>query len=319
MSYGEPIVLHGDVSGSGPGSTITTALAATGVAAGVYGSSSAIPVFTIDAKGRVTSATTAPITNTPALTQAFVVAVADASLPNARVLKAGIGVGIVDNGPSGLVISRDRTVYLKYPYYYEPFWSGNNSYFVAATYGSGATILQGSGTAAKPGGLILTVKGSTDRVSYACSPTMLYFGGGTAVEFQTEVRVETLSGGNDRFSFRVGFLDTTSADAVDGIYFEYDASYSLYWRICTSSNSTRTKVATNVSVTQGTNYVLYYFVAADGSYVDFYINGTYVGRITTNIPNVPGRETGLSMLLLKTAGINSRSVDIAYMFFQAGV
>lgn len=53
----QTIVLTGDVMGAGTG-TFTTALSATGVAAGVYGSASAIPVLTVDAKGRVISATT---------------------------------------------------------------------------------------------------------------------------------------------------------------------------------------------------------------------------------------------------------------------
>jgi hypothetical protein len=55
--------LSGDVNGSASidGSanwTITTTLANSGVTAGTYGSSSAVPVVTVDAKGRVTGVTT---------------------------------------------------------------------------------------------------------------------------------------------------------------------------------------------------------------------------------------------------------------------
>lgn len=53
----QTIVLSGDVLGSGTGS-FPTVLAATGVVAGTYGSATQTPVFTLDAKGRVTSATT---------------------------------------------------------------------------------------------------------------------------------------------------------------------------------------------------------------------------------------------------------------------
>jgi hypothetical protein len=52
--------LTGDVSGSGTGSFATT-LAPSGVVAGVYGSATAVPTITVDAKGRITSATTTPI------------------------------------------------------------------------------------------------------------------------------------------------------------------------------------------------------------------------------------------------------------------
>jgi hypothetical protein len=51
--------LTGDVTGTGPGVTTAT-LAASGVTAGTYGSASAVPIITFDAKGRATSASTAP-------------------------------------------------------------------------------------------------------------------------------------------------------------------------------------------------------------------------------------------------------------------
>lgn len=54
------ITLSGDVTGSGT-TAITTTLANSGVTAGTYGSTSAIPVITVDAKGRATTITTVGI------------------------------------------------------------------------------------------------------------------------------------------------------------------------------------------------------------------------------------------------------------------
>ena len=56
----QTITLTGDVTGSGTGSFATT-LAASGVSSGTYGSSTAIPTFTVDSKGRLTAASTASI------------------------------------------------------------------------------------------------------------------------------------------------------------------------------------------------------------------------------------------------------------------
>jgi len=259
--------------------------------------------------------TTPPTTN-PSLTQAFVVAVADASLPNARVLKAGVGLSLVDGGPSGLTLSRGRADYIDAPYYYEPFWGGLNSYFINGS--SSGTITAQSGTAASPGGLILTVSNNGQYAYYATSPTMLRFGG-LAVEFQTTVSNPTLSVSGQTYTFRVGFLDVAGADTVDGVYFEYDSTLSLNWRICTSNNSTRTKTNTTVPVAINTDYVLYFIVNAAGSLASFYINGVLVGTITTNIPTAAGRECALAMQLDKTSGNTARTFNVDYMFFQAGV
>ena len=67
------ISLTGDASGSASfdgsaNASITTTLAASGVAAGTYGSSTQIPVLQIDAKGRVTTASTASITTSFTIT-----------------------------------------------------------------------------------------------------------------------------------------------------------------------------------------------------------------------------------------------------------
>ena len=71
---GRTITIDGDVDGSASGVdgsgdvTITTALDATGVSAGSYGSTTAIPIITVDAKGRITAASTSSITTSFTLT-----------------------------------------------------------------------------------------------------------------------------------------------------------------------------------------------------------------------------------------------------------
>lgn len=60
----QTITLTGDVTGTGTGSFATT-LANSGVSAGTYGSATAIPALTIDAKGRITGATTFALSTLP--------------------------------------------------------------------------------------------------------------------------------------------------------------------------------------------------------------------------------------------------------------
>jgi hypothetical protein len=58
----QTITLTGDVTGSGTG-TFAATLSNTGVLANTYGSSTQVPVFTVDAKGRITSVTNTNITS----------------------------------------------------------------------------------------------------------------------------------------------------------------------------------------------------------------------------------------------------------------
>jgi hypothetical protein len=60
LTGNQTITLSGDVTGSGT-TAITATLATSGVSAGTYGSSTAIPAITVDAKGRVTAVSTTAV------------------------------------------------------------------------------------------------------------------------------------------------------------------------------------------------------------------------------------------------------------------
>ncbi len=67
LTGNQTITVSGDATGSGT-TSISLTLANSGVTANTYGSSTAIPVITVDAKGRITNVTTSSVEGLPSQT-----------------------------------------------------------------------------------------------------------------------------------------------------------------------------------------------------------------------------------------------------------
>jgi hypothetical protein len=165
-----------------------------------------------------------------------------------------------------------------------------------------------------------TTNGIAAYLSYSGGFTV---GSGFTV-YEARIYIPTLSNSTDRFFFQAGFFDVLNSNQTDAISFLYDeggvntgSAASGNWQIMTSSNSTRTFQTTSLAVAAATWYVLRIEVAADGSIVSFFVNGTQVGTaITTNIPIGVARAFGFGMLIAKNLGTTSRSVNPNYLWVR---
>jgi hypothetical protein len=144
-------------------------------------------------------------------------------------------------------------------------------------------------------------------------------GGNTTVEMG--VKVGSLSTGTQEFDFRAGSGDNDTAEATDGIYFEYDRNTSTNWTLVTAAGGTRTKVTstngsctaggTPVAVSAGSWVNLKYVINTAATQVDMYINGVFVGCSTTNIPTGTQAHAPF-MTTVKSAGGSNRDVDVDF-------
>jgi len=156
-----------------------------------------------------------------------------------------------------------------------------------------------------------TGSGTGGRASFLLFPDQFYFGiAETAVEFRFQIPV--LAVGTD-YVLYLGFLDNynNSSDITDGAYLLYDGPASANWITKTANNSTRTATTSSTAVT--TSWMkAKILVNAAGTLVTYYINGTSIGTVSTNIPTSSARTCGLGMKIQKVAGTGNRAVLVDY-------
>lgn len=191
--------------------------------------------------------------------------------------------------------------------------------FAWQTIGSGGSIGQKAAETGAQGILSVdTGAGSTTPRGVNRGGESMLFGNGKIV-MEWRVRIPTISTSGEKFAVRVGLHDGTSTTVPrDGAWFECDESVnSGQWQIKTANNQTSpptncTTTNTAVAPVANTWQKLRIEVNAAGTSVEFFINGTSVGTITTDIPTGTGRGTTAAMLIVKSVGTTGRSVDADY-------
>lgn len=146
------------------------------------------------------------------------------------------------------------------------------------------------------------------------------FGLGRA-NFDALWRLVNLSDATNAYSQRAGFIDSVSAESADGVFFRYThgTNSGRFQAVC-RSNSSETAVDTGVTAAVSTWYRTEIIVNPAGSLAEFFLNGSRVAAITTNIPNASGRETGYGVMALRSAGTaafncyDADYVDVTYDF-----
>lgn len=187
--------------------------------------------------------------------------------------------------------------------------------------GSGAS--GNTGTAASPNhpGILVLNTGTTTTGRAALitntSVQSIQLGGGR-VRFGVCFRLPVLSDGTDTFTIRAGTTDSsTGNDGNHAILFRYSHGVNGgRWEGVTRDGGAETALDTGITV--DTNFhTLEWEVNADASSVEFFVDATSAGTITTNIPSIAtSRLHTLSPAsILKSAGTTARTLQVdAYWY-----
>ena len=164
---------------------------------------------------------------------------------------------------------------------------------------------------------LYTGTASTGRAGLASHLDMIQLGANSWT-FETKLLLSNLSDATDTFTARLGFLDTQTGESTDFVGFRYThGTNSGKWECVTRSNSTETAVDSGTSPSAGTYQTFKIEINSTATSVTFYINGSSVGTITSNIPSGSSRLLGFGYLIAKSVGTNSRSMHFDYTYAKS--
>lgn len=188
--------------------------------------------------------------------------------------------------------------------------------------GTGSSVNTTGPVANRPG--VVSISAGTTNSGY----TGLFAGAGLKLAggawvYEAAVRVPTLSTSGERFVLKFGLTNSfTGLDELDAVTFIYDeggvtagSSASANWQLCTSNANTRTYTDSGVVVPANTWTKLRLEINAGGTSVTFYIDGSSVGTVATNLP-ASTRNLNIAAFIMKNVGTTARTVDIDYIFAE---
>lgn len=173
--------------------------------------------------------------------------------------------------------------------------------------GSGATIAAVADAQASHPGIISLTTGTTTTGKIG----MMLNNNGGLILANGKVRagivfriVTALSDGTQTYTVRLGLFNDPGQEPADGVYFRYTDSVNAgEWQGVGRTSDAETTLDTNVAA--DTNWHTFEFeVNAAGSSVEFFIDGTSVGTVASNIPTSTLRFAPCN--IIKSAGITAR-------------
>jgi hypothetical protein len=224
-------------------------------------------------------------------------------------------------------------------YYYEDYTAvptnavANPSFssgFAVSSLGTGAGNDGTSAGAVRPGVIVLKTGTTTTGWATVGSNTdwMFLVTGPARYVVSTYVQGPASSSGQN-FVLAHGFGDWTQdannlASPDDGAFFIYDTQGSVAgntspngnWKCMTSVNGSRTVVDSGVAVGIDQYVTLQVTANQPAGNVKFYIDGTLVATITTNVPGGATQSTGYGSGIFKRAGTTNRVTLIDMTFVE---
>lgn len=156
---------------------------------------------------------------------------------------------------------------------------------------------------------------TTGRASLHLGVQSVRLGGGVLI-VEMMVRLEDLSTVAQEYDVYVGISNKATPGTDHWVYFAYDRNTSTNWRIRTRDNGTETDTDSGVAVAADTWVKLRFEINAAATSVEYFIDDSSVGTISSNIPTAAGREVSPRLTIQKSAGTTARLMYVDWYGYE---
>jgi hypothetical protein len=187
--------------------------------------------------------------------------------------------------------------------------------------GSGGGAYSSAGSSGHPGVMRVSSGASSGGFvhAYDSADSMVFAGAAAPGLMVWEACVQCLydsTGTVMRLGLSDGRVGTGTAAPNNGVYFEYRKDTSANWRYCTTKTGTGTPTTSSTAVNLVGGWIRLR-IEFDGTTVTFYVNGTSIGTLTTNLPTA---NVAPWFFCTQTTAAAFTSIDVDYVFIrQAGL
>ncbi|MEZ4925577.1 MAG: hypothetical protein R3A50_04825 [Saprospiraceae bacterium] len=211
----------------------------------------------------------------------------------------------------------DQGNVVRYDYSAASTTPGDNEMYGQAAFSSGSVSVNGPASGGLPGYTGVSTSASTGGGGYAYltkgveAPTQA---GSSAISFTANVALNEVSDATNSYSTEISICQgAVGFDTDNSIGFRYTHSAnSGKWLAYSIDNAgSETSFDTGITVAALTFYKMNIELNKENTEARFFINGDYVGRITTGLPNAV--EMGGKIFIDKTAGTSARELRLFRM------
>lgn len=190
------------------------------------------------------------------------------------------------------------------------------------TVSGGTTALPATGADTNHPGIFqfTTGTGTTGRSARGLTATQWLLGAGEAY-CEILARVPTLSDGTDTYTIRIGFHDGAGGGApVDGLFMTYSSAINGgNVRGVAVASGVASNVDSALPVAANTWHRYAWRLNAAGTSVEFFFDDVSIGSTSSGIPGTGTQYCAMTLIIEKSAGTVSRTLDVDYVFFHKRV